>query len=61
MSIKKAKNKQQGESSSKGSKPGEKEYTFPSHNITIKATSPEEARKKLDEQLGKANKGDKQS
>lgn len=59
MSIKKASNKQQGESSSKGSNPEEKEYTFPSYNITIKATSPEEARKKLDIKLGKADDGDK--
>ncbi len=59
MSIKNAKNKQQGESSSKESKPKEKEYTFPSYNITIKATSPEEARKKLDKELGRDNDGDK--
>jgi len=58
MSIKNAKNKQQGESSSKGSNPKEKEYTFPTYNITIKATSPEEAREKLEKKL-KAGDGDK--
>lgn len=41
-----------GESSTKGSNPEEKEYTFPSTGIIIKATSPEEARKKLKKQLG---------
>ncbi len=53
-------NKQQSESSNKGSNPKEKEteYTFPSQNITIKATSPEEARKKLKAKLGTADEGD---
>jgi len=42
--MKTAKNKQVTKSENKG----DKEYTFPSHNLTIKASSPEEARKKLE-------------
>lgn len=45
--MKKSNNKQVKESSNKVVK----EYTFPSHNMTIKASSPEEARKKLESLL----------
>ncbi len=54
MSIKKASNKQQTGSESKTSEPkkeNEKSYVFPSLNKTIKASSPEEARKKLEKEL----------
>lgn len=59
--MKKSNNKQMGESSSKESNPEEKEYTFPSTGIIIKATSLEEARKKHDKEIGKsdADDGDK--
>jgi len=56
--MKAAENKQQSESENKGSSPKEKEFTFPNQNITIKASSPEEARKKLAKQLSKANDAD---
>lgn len=63
MSIKKAANKQQGESQAKDeeSKKTGTDYHFPKYNIIINANSPEEARKELQKKLGKADDGDEQS